>query len=136
MIEMKASGALRYVGKIQFIKKLMEYERINNFAQSRNADFERKYYTELYIPALYKNYDLDCQIGLDPSNYSDPVKTEKMAGHSDVLTGNDAAVFRQAMGAALTLRLERLRRSLDAYRDAKTVCMEMEKLIKEKLGLR
>jgi hypothetical protein len=134
--QMKASGALRYVGNIEFLKKLMEYERINNFAQSRNADFERKYYTELYIPALYKNYDLDCQIGLDPSNYSDAAKMEKMAGHSDVLTGNDAAVFRQAMGAALTLRLERLRRSLDAYRDAKTVCMEMEKLIKEKLGLR
>jgi hypothetical protein len=136
MIEMKASGALRYVGKIQFIKKLMEYERINNFAQSRNEQFERKYYTELFIPALYKNYDLGCQIGLDPSNYSDPVKMEKMARHNDVLKGNDAVVFRHDMGAALTLRLERLRRSLDAYRDAKTACVEMEKLIKDKLGMR
>jgi hypothetical protein len=134
--QMKASGALRYVGKIDFIKKLMEYERINNFAQSRNEQFERKYYTELFIPALYKNYDLGCQIGLDPSNYSDPVKKEKMSGHQDVLTGNDTAFFRQSMGAALTLRLERLRRSLDAYLDAKIACVEMEKLIKDKLGIR
>jgi hypothetical protein len=58
--QMKASGALRYVGNIEFLKKLMEYERINNFAQSRNQDFERKYYTELFIPALYKSFDLTC----------------------------------------------------------------------------
>lgn len=134
--QMKASGALRYVGNIEFLKKLMAYERINNFAQTRNEEFERKYYTELYIPAIYKNYDLGCQIGLDPSNYSDRGKMEIMARHKDVLTGNDAAVFRQAMGAALTLRLERLRRSLDAYQDAKIACVEMEYLIKDKLRLR
>jgi len=134
--QMKASGALRYVGKIEFIKKLMEYDRINNFAQTRNEQFERKYYTELFIPALYKSYDLGCQIVLDPSNYSDPVKMESMAKHKDILSGSDATVFRNAMGAALTLRLERLRRSLDAYQNAKTACVEMEKLIKYKLGLK
>jgi hypothetical protein len=72
--QMKASGALRYVGNIEFLKKLMDYERINNFAQSRNQDFERKYYTELFIPALYKSYDLTCQLSLDSSNHSDLAK--------------------------------------------------------------
>jgi hypothetical protein len=38
------------------------------------------------------------------------------------------------MGAALTLRMERLKRSMDAYRDAKNVCIEMEGLIKKQLG--
>ena len=132
--QMKASGALRYVGNIEFQKKLMDYERINNFAQTRNQEFERKYYTELFIPALYNAYDLICQLSLDTSNYSDPVKMERFAQHRDVLSGNDAAVFRHDIGAALTLRLERLRRSLDAYRDARVACVEMEVLIMKKLG--
>ena len=134
--QMKASGALRYVGNIEFLKKLMDYERINNFAQSRNEEFERKYYTEFFIPALYKAYDLTCQLNLDTSNHSDPGKMAIITQHHDVLKGNDAAIFRHDMGAALTLRLERLRRSLDAFRDARTACMEMEELIMAKSGNR
>ena len=34
--QMKASGSLRYVGSIEFLKKMMDYERITNFAQFRN----------------------------------------------------------------------------------------------------
>src|SRR5688572_22042427 len=133
--QMKSSGSLRYIGNIEFLKKMMDYERITNFAQYRNQDFEKKYYTELFIPAVYKSYDLTCQLNLDTSNHSDPVKIEKLANHHDVLTGNDAVVFRHDMGAALTLRLERLRRSLDAFRDARVACVEMEILIKKQLDL-
>jgi hypothetical protein len=132
--QMRSSGSLRYIGNIEFLKKMMDYERITNFAQYRNQEFEKKYYTELFIPALYKSYDLACQLNLDTSNHSDPVKMEKLANHHDVLTGNDAAVFRHDMGAALTLRLERLRRSLDAFRDARESCAEMEILINKQLG--
>src|SRR4030095_14801641 len=133
--QMKSSGSLRYVGNIEFLKKMMDYERITNFAQYRNQDFEKKYYTELFITAIYKAYDLTCQLNLDTSNHSDPAKMQKLAEHHDVLSGNDAASFRNNMGAALTLRLERLKRSLDAFRDARVACVEMEKLIKDKLGL-
>jgi hypothetical protein len=132
--QMKSSGSLRYVGNIEFLKEMMEYERITNFAQNRNQEFERKYYTELFIPALYKAYDLTCQVNLDSTFHSDPAKMEKVAHHHDVLSGNDAAVFRHDMGAALTLRLERLGRSMDAYRDAKQACLKMEGLIKKQLG--
>ena len=131
--QMKSSGSLRYVGNIEFLKRMMDYERITNFAQYRNQDFEKKYYTELFIPALYKNYDLTCQLNLDTSNHSDPYKMEKIAAHRDVLTGNDAIDFRNAIGAALTLRLERLRRSIDAFNDARQACVEMEELIMKKL---
>jgi hypothetical protein len=131
---MKASGALRYVGNIEFLKKMFDYERINNFAHFRNQEFERKYYTELYIPALYRVYDLTCQLILDSSNNSNPARMRKFAAHRDVLTGVDATRFRQEMGSALTLRLERLRRSLDAFRDARDACVEMEQLIMNKLG--
>jgi hypothetical protein len=132
--QMKSSGSLRYVGNIEFLKKMMDYERVTNFAQFRNQEFERKYYTELFIPALYKAYDLACQINLDTSNHSDHFKMEKLAHHHDILSENDAIVFRHDMGAALALRLERLRRSLDAYIDAKNACREMEGLIKKQLG--
>ena len=131
--QMKSSGSLRYVGNIDFLKKMMDYERITNFAQYRNQEFEKKYYTDLFIPALYKSYDLTCQLNLDSSNHSDVVKMEKLANHHDVLSGNEAGVFRHDMGAALSLRLERLRRSLDAFRDARAACAEMEKLILKQL---
>jgi len=131
--QMKSSGSLRYVGNIEFLKKMMDYERITNFAQYRNQEFEKKYYTDLFIPALYKSYDLTCQINLDSSNHSDKFKMEKILRHHDVLSGRDAAIFRHDMGAALTLRLERLRRSLDAFRDARRICVEMEELINRQL---
>jgi hypothetical protein len=131
--QMKSSGSLRYVGDIKFLREMMDYEIKTNFAQYRNQEFERKYYTELFIPALYKAYDLPCQINLDTSNQSDPFKMEKVAHHHDVLSGSDAAIFRHDMGAALTLRLERVKRSLDAFRDAKAACVEMERLIREKI---
>src|SRR6187200_2726482 len=131
--QMKSSGSLRYVGNIAFLKKMMDYERITNFAEYRNQEFEKKYYTDLFIPALYKAYDLTCQLNLDTSNHSDPVKKEKLTSHHDVLIGNDVALFRNTMGAALTLRLERLKRSLDAYVDARKACVEMEKLILKQL---
>ncbi len=134
--QMKSSGALRYAGNIEFLKKMMDYERITNFAQNRNQEFERKYYTELFIPALYKSYDLTCQLNLDSSNHSDKFKMEKIANHHDVLTGNDAIIFRNDIGAALTLRLERLRRSIDAFTDARRACVEMEELILKQLGLK
>jgi len=132
--QMKSSGSLRYVGNIEFLKKMMDYERITNFAEYRNREFERKYYTELFIPALYRAYDITCQINLDTSYHSDPAKMDIVLHHHDVLSGNDAAIFRHDMGAALTLRLERLRRSLDAYNDAENSCVEMEGLIKNQLG--
>ena len=131
--QMKSSGSLRYVGDIKFLRKMMDYEIVTNFAQVRNQEFERKYYTELFIPALYKACDLTCQLSLDTSNHSDKTKMEKIANHHDVLNGNDAAVFRHDMGAALTLRLERLRRSLDAYKDARDICAKMEQHILKQL---
>jgi hypothetical protein len=134
--QMKSSGSLRYVGNIDFLKKMMDYERITNFAQYRNQEFEKKYYTELFIPALYKGYDLTCQLNLDTSNHADTYKMQKIATHRDMLSGSDAAVFRQDMGAALTLRLERLKRSLDAFKDARVACVEMEQLIMKKLKIK
>jgi len=132
--QMKSSGSLRYIGNIDFLKKMMDYERITNFAQYRNQEFEKKYYTDLFIPALYKVYDLTCQLNLDTSNHSDAFKMEKIARHKDVITGDDAIQFRNNMGAALTLRLERIKRSLDAFRDAKAACIEMDELIEKQLG--
>ncbi len=133
--QMKSSGSLRYVGDIKFLRKMMNYEIATNFAQYRNQEFERKYYTELFIPALYKAYDLTCQINLDTSNHRDKFKMEKQANHHDVLSGNDAAIFRHDMGAVLSLRLERVKRSLDAFREARAACIIMETLIMKKLGI-
>lgn len=74
---MKSSGSLRYAGDIEFLKKMMDYERITNFAQYRNQEFEKKYYIELCIPALYKAYDLSRLLNLDTGNHADPFKMQK-----------------------------------------------------------
>ena len=37
--QMKSSGSLRYVGNMEFLKKMMDYERITNFANYRNQEF-------------------------------------------------------------------------------------------------
>ena len=132
--QMKSSGALRYVGNIAFLTKMMDYERITNFAQYRNQEFEKRYYTDLFIPAVYKTLDLTCQLNLDTSNHSDSFKMGKIATHHDVLSGDAAKEFRDNMGAALNLRIERLKRSLDAFRDARRACVDMEILIKKQLG--
>jgi hypothetical protein len=134
--QMRSSGSLRYIGNINFLKKMMDYERITNFAQYRTQDFEKKYYTELFIPALYREYDLTCQLNLDTSNRSNPFKMQKLADHRDVLTGNATVNFRNNMGAALSLRIERIKRSLDAFRDARIACVEMEELIKRQLNIK
>lgn len=131
--QMKSSGSLRYVGDIAFLKSMMDYDRIVNFAQYRNYEFEKVYYQDLFIPALYKSYDIICQVNLDTSNHSNPYLMEKLAQHKDILTGENADVFRHDMGAALALRLERLRRSRDAYIDARAACVEMETLINKQL---
>ncbi len=131
--QMKSSGSLRYVGNIEFLKNMMDYERITNFAQYRNQEFEKKYYSELFIPAIYKNYDLTCQLNLDTSNNSKPGIVEKLSHHQDVLKGNDALMFRHDMGSALTLRLERLHRSIDAFINARAACVKMETLINKQL---
>lgn len=133
--QMKSSGSLRYIGNIEFLKEMMNYEFAINFAVTRNSEFERKYYTELFIPTLYKSYDLLCQLRLDTSNKYDLFKIKKMETHKDILSGNEAKMFRHNLGEALTLRLERLRRSLDAFKDAKIACIKMEKIIKEKLEI-
>ena len=62
-------------------------------------------------------------------------RCKKIADHRDVLSGIKAVDFRNTMGAALTLRLERLKRSLDAYTDARVACVEMEGIIKKKLKM-
>ncbi len=131
--QMKSSGSLRYVGNINFLKSMMEYDRIINFAMFRNLEFEKVYYQELFIPTLYKSYDIACQINLDTSNRANPYLMEKLEQHKDILTGEKAEVFRHDMGGALALRLERLRRSRDAYIDAKAACVEMERLIDKQL---
>ncbi len=37
--QMKSSGSLRYVGDMAFLSKLMDYDRVTNFAQYRNQEF-------------------------------------------------------------------------------------------------
>ena len=60
---------------------------------------------------------------------------EKFAHHHDVHKWQLMRLFSGMIWEQRWhLRLERLRRSLDAYNDAKDACVDMEELIKKQLG--
>src|ERR1043165_7142560 len=63
--QMKSSGSLRYVKDFHLLTNILDYQRACNFAQYRTEHFEQKYYTDIFLPALYGNYDMQCLYTLD-----------------------------------------------------------------------
>ena len=131
--QMKSSGSLRYIDDFKLLTALMQYVRATNFAQYRTERFEMKYYTDYFLPTIYKNYDLPCKFFLDSAYTNNPAFIKTLNNHIDILKGKDAENFKQDVGGALMLRLERLRVSLAAYRIAKYHCNNLKKLIGEYL---
>lgn len=131
--QMKSSGSLRYIDDYKLLTTLMHYVQATNFAQYRGEHFEAKYYTDLFLPAIYKNYDLPCKFFLDSAytNQGDFITTIEQ--HVDILRGRDAENFRQEVGGAMMLRLERMRVAITAYRLAKTQCEKLLNLLEEYL---
>lgn len=129
--QMKSSGSLRYIDDFKLLTAIMKYVRATNFAQYRTEHFEQKYYTELFLPTLYKNYDLSCKFYLDTAYTNDNSFINTLNSHSDVLIGKEAETFKQDVGGALMLRLERMRVSTKAYEIAKNHCNSLKGLIKE-----
>jgi hypothetical protein len=132
--QMKSSGSLRYIDDFKLLTAIMRYVRATNFAQYRTENFERKYYTDYFLPTIYKNYDLKCKFFLDSAYTNNRQFIASLNGHADILKGADAESFRQDVGGALMLRLERLRVSLTAYKLAKTNCTSLKRLLEEYLN--
>ncbi len=131
--QMKTSGSLRYIKNFVLLTTILDYERKCNFAQYRTEHFEQKYYTEIFLPAIYRNYDMPCLYLLD-SAYSN--KSETLINnlkHVDIISGAEAKKFRQEVGSAFMLRLERMRTSAIAYRIATYKGEELTKLIEKEL---
>jgi hypothetical protein len=131
--QMKSSGSLRYIDDFKILTSLMQYVRATNFAQYRTEHFELKYYTELFVPTIYKNYDLTCKFFLDSAYTNNAAFIKTLSSHTDILKGSEAEKFRQEVGGALMLRLERLRVSIAAYKLAKANCMILKQLLEEYL---
>jgi hypothetical protein len=129
--QMKSSGSLRYVKNFNLLTALLDYERKCNFAQYRTQHFEEKYYTELFLPAIYRNYDISCLHMLDSAYTNNPAFMKEQLKHVDILTGDDAKKFRNEMGSAFMLRLERLRVTIAAYRSAIQSGKELKELIEK-----
>jgi hypothetical protein len=131
--QMKSSGSLRYIDNFKILTELMQYVRATNFAQYRTEHFELKYYTETFLPTIYKNYDLTCKFYLDSAYTNNPAFMQGINSHIDVLKGKDAENFRQDVGGALMLRLERLRVAVAAYQLAKTHCLDLKRILEDYL---
>jgi hypothetical protein len=131
--QMKSSGSLRYIDDFKLLTAIMQYVRATNFAEYRTENFERKYFTEYFIPAIYKNYDLPCQFFLDSAYTNNPKFIATLDKHTDILKGREAENFKQDVGRALMLRLERLRVSVAAYRIAKYHCNSLKQLLEKYL---
>jgi len=132
--QMKSSGSLRYIDDFKILTALMKYVRATNFAQYRTENFELKYYTELFVPTIYRNYDLPCKFFLDSAYTNHPALINTITKtHVDVLQGKDAETFKQEVGGALMLRLERLRVAITAYKIAKYNCNHLKEILEEYL---
>ncbi len=127
--QMKSSGSLRYIDDFTLLTTIMQYVRATNFAQYRTENFERKYYTDYFLPAIYRNYDLACKFFLDSAYTNNLEFMTTIRNHVDVLKGRDAESFKQDVGGALMLRLERLRVSVNAYQLAKANCTKLKDLL-------
>jgi hypothetical protein len=127
--QMKSSGSLRYIDDFSLLTAIMQYVRATNFAQYRTEHFEQKYYTDYFLPTIYKNYDLSCKFFLDSAYTNNSAFMASASNHIDVLSGKDAKNFKQDVGGALMLRLERLRVTIKAYQIAKDNCNNLKKLL-------
>ncbi len=131
--QMKSSGSLRYIDNFKLLTAIMQYVRATNFAQYRTDHFEQKYYTEYFLPTIYKNYDLTCKFFLDSTYTNNPKFLANLNNHKDILKGKDALDFKQEIGGALMLRLERLKVSNKAYQIAIDNSYNLKKLLNKEL---
>lgn len=131
--QMKSSGSLRYIDDFKILTAIMNYVRAVNFAQFRGEHFEESYYKELFLPAIYRNYDLPCKFYLDSAYTNNKAFIKTLDSHTDVLRGRDAQNFKQDVGGVLMLRLERLRVAMAAYRIAKYNCNNLKQLLDQYL---
>ncbi len=131
--QMKTSGSLRYIKNFSLLTAILDYQRKCNFAQYRTEHFEQKYYTDLFLPSLYKNYDISCLQMLDTANTNNPVFVTEQLKHTDILSSADAKKFRTEVGSAFLLRLERMRVCNVAYSIAKDTGEELIKLIEKEI---
>lgn len=131
--QMKSSGSIRYIDDFKLLAAIMQYVRATNFAQYRTEHFEQKYYTDFFLPTLYKNYDLACKFFLDSAYTNNKSFIISINNHVDILKGKDAENFKQDVGGALMLRLERLRVSIAAYKVAIIHCNNLKQLLQEYL---
>ncbi|MFN3939706.1 MAG: hypothetical protein ACK4IY_03910 [Chitinophagales bacterium] len=127
--QMKSSGSLRYIEDFNLLTAILDYERRTEFAQWRTSQFEQKYYTDIFLPALYQNYDLQCMFYLDTAYTNNIAFMQQLDNHVDIITGADAKQFRQNVGGALMLRLERLRVTITAYQIAKNKSLQLKQMI-------
>lgn len=131
--QMKSSGSLRYIDDFKLLTAIMQYVRATNFAQYRTEHFEQKYYAEYFLPTIYKKYDLPCTFFLDSAYTNNPSFIATISNHIDILKGKEVENFKQDVGGALMLRLERLRVTIKAYQIAKDNCINLKKLLDEYL---
>jgi hypothetical protein len=131
--QMKSSGSLRYIDDFKLLIAIMQYVRATNFAQYRTEHFEQKYYTDYFLPTIYKNYDLPCTFFLDSAYTNNASFMASVNNHIDILKGKEAENFKQDVGGALVLRLERLRVTIKAYQIAIDNCNNLKKLLDEYL---
>jgi hypothetical protein len=131
--QMKTSGSLRYIKNFNLLTAILDYQRKCNFAQYRTEHFEQKYYTDLFLPSLYKNYDVPCLQMLDTAYTNKPSFITEQLKHTDILLAANAKKFRDEVGSAFLLRLERMRVCNVAYSIAKDTGEELITLIEKEI---
>ena len=76
---------------------------------------------------------MPCKFFLDSAYTNNVNFITTINNHIDILKGKDAENFKQEVGGALMLRLERLRVTIAAYKLAKETCIKLKQILENNI---
>lgn len=125
--QMIMTGSLRYLDDDKVLNGIVDYNRFADLTEWRAMENERKIALEQNYPEIYRNFDASCLM-LDI-----PGKTA-VTGHSDTITGNEAAAFCSNVSKAFVSRIRFMRLSYDTYQQLRTQSLHFAKLLEDYLN--
>ena len=122
--QMIMTGSLRYLDNDRILNGIIGYNRFADLTEWRAMENERKIALEQNYPEIYRHFDATCLLLDIPGRKPIP-------GHTDIITGNEAAGFCDNVSKAFVSRIRFMRLSYDTYRQLRLQSIQLEKLLED-----
>ncbi|HEX4878052.1 MAG TPA: hypothetical protein VFV31_15390 [Chitinophagaceae bacterium] len=124
--QMIMTGSLRYLENDRILNNLVGYNRFADLTEWRAMENERKIALEQNYPEIYRHFDATCLMLDIPGKKPIP-------GHTDIITGHEAAGFCDEVSKAFVSRIRFMRLSYDTYLQLRLQSIQLEKLLEDYL---